>query len=380
MNDQEKSMSTNDGGKQINENEKQTTHLESLKVAMEYNMSSEVTQYQVDDYQEAHDRLKKLGNAFQEHDDIKQEVYRFYYYCIEKYIYSAMNVKLKLFPVTIPIDCHQSEEKSVVFVSSSHTNSNKLLILANDENGKAGYWSSEVMIRNSITKGSQIPYISNAIRQGYHVLVINPFQNTNLGNPDSYVRGSETPKDHILYAWNHFVDNSSYEEIFIAAHGDSGKSMLKFITQNKCVRDRITAAALINSSHTSSSLLDINIETTLWLNKRCINYVVSENDVNAFELSQKHDCQKRSAGTLDHQLAPWNSMHCIFQFFDDMTEERDGVRYHEKIQPTLLIEKNIRYNFLSIRSCCLTGCSPYKLLLFCCFQPLCITLALNLFC
>jgi hypothetical protein len=65
----------------------------------------------------------------------------------------------------------------------------------------------KLIINNSLDIGSQLPYIKEAQKRGYAVLVLNTNDNTRFNGEDRQVSipGSSSPSEHAISAWQQVV-------------------------------------------------------------------------------------------------------------------------------------------------------------------------------
>ena len=156
-------------------------------------------------------------------------------------------------------------------------------------------------INDSLRTGSVIPYVQKAQRLGWSVLILNPNQACALpftpsadaaaGQPQSYfltkekstvvgkvgahtprrkhhvhdacacgpvvcqdksrkVPGSETPGDHVVYAWDNFLRRCPAKRVVIVAHSAGGAGTLHLVRHRfEEVKRRVTGIAFTDAVH-----------------------------------------------------------------------------------------------------------------------------------
>ncbi len=114
-------------------------------------------------------------------------------------------------------------ERDAAFVFATKRDLNnvkKLLILIHGSGVvRAGQWARRLIMNQSINHGTQIPYIIEARKLGYDVLVLNT--NDNERNSKD-IPGHSSPSAHAISVWAQLIANANIEGIAIVAHSYGG--------------------------------------------------------------------------------------------------------------------------------------------------------------
>jgi NADPH:quinone reductase-like Zn-dependent oxidoreductase len=132
---------------------------------------------------------------------------------IDQHVYELLE-KEGLKRVLVPLDASK-DAASFVFATQHPLEAPKKLLVLIHGSGvvRAGQWARRLIINNSLTVGTQLPYIRKARELGYEVLV------TNTNHHTSKLR---SPEQHINYVFEHIVTPSNAEAIAIVAHSYGG--------------------------------------------------------------------------------------------------------------------------------------------------------------
>lgn len=80
-----------------------------------------------------------------------------------------------------------------------------------------------LIINNSLDHGSQLPYVRQARKLGYDVLITNTNDLKRFyDGKDNPIKGVETPTQHTKYVWKNIVIPSNPESVAIVAHSYGG--------------------------------------------------------------------------------------------------------------------------------------------------------------
>jgi hypothetical protein len=72
---------------------------------------------------------------------------------------------------------------------------------------RAGQWARRLIINDCLDSGTQIPYVREAQKLGFAVLVLNSNLNQVETEELKTIRGSESPLDHGIYVWQNLVQD-----------------------------------------------------------------------------------------------------------------------------------------------------------------------------
>ncbi|KAG7481308.1 hypothetical protein MATL_G00065300 [Megalops atlanticus] len=293
---------------------------------------------------------------------------------ITQYVYELLEKECNMTKKILPVDATEDEPKSFIYLSKDAlTNPDKLLVLIQGSGVvRAGQWARRLIINEDMNSGSQIPFITRAMEEGYGVIVLNPNENymevekppkpsppqpspdgsdepaekrerrddkepkkkrdfyEKYRNPQKEketeqipIRENGSPEEHAIYVWDNFVSKSAAKNVFFVAHSYGGLSFVELMIQREIeVKSRVCAVALTDSVHNvwhqeaGKSILE-------WMQERCCNWVSSAEPLDTPVETMLPDCPRVSAGTERHELTSWKSFHSIFKFFDDSLLAQD---------------------------------------------------------
>ncbi|CAN0323182.1 unnamed protein product [Lampetra planeri] len=268
---------------------------------------------------------------------------------ITEHVYELLVKECGLEKHYVPVDAiNDNEPFSFIFMSPGALQQEKLLLLVHGSGVvRAGQWARRLIINDCLDSGTQIPYIKRAMEEGYGVVVLNTNDNridgerlererkrmeaakkdpqaestesedvvSDLENPEKeehesdvesgtgrqtsrrrylYVRDNENPEDHVEYVWENFVNKSVAKNVFIVAHSYGGVAVVNLVMNHPRVLDRLSAVAFTDSVH---GLYGGNQTVLDWFKKNCVNWVSSQEDLNARIMGYRdEDCILLSAG------------------------------------------------------------------------------------
>jgi tRNA A-37 threonylcarbamoyl transferase component Bud32 len=133
---------------------------------------------------------------------------------------------------------------SILATTDWLTNPRLLIIIQNSVGSMMGIFSRSLCLEQGLSKGSMLPYIDRAKRNGYAVMVLRP--NTNSVVQDETVKpplkipidGSDSPETHALFVWNNIIAKADHiEQIALLSYGN-GASLCKDILLRQMVRSK----------------------------------------------------------------------------------------------------------------------------------------------
>lgn len=234
---------------------------------------------------------------------------------ITPYVYNLLEKKCNLNRLSVPSDA-KDEESTFVFGSKDlYTNSDKLLVLIHGSGVvRAGQWARRIIINDSVKKGTQVPYIEQAMKEGYAVLVMNTNDN---GDGEKAIRGSESPEKHAIYIWKEYVEKSPAKHIAVVAHSYGGVCVTKLITSlSEQFMERVFAIGLTDSVHfINKDFTDKQLEYFGAVGR---NWVTSGEVVDTPVKSRGAVPACVSAGHKQHEMTSYTSMDSVFKFFTQL--------------------------------------------------------------
>ncbi|TNM89762.1 cotranscriptional regulator FAM172A homolog isoform X1 [Takifugu flavidus] len=293
---------------------------------------------------------------------------------ITLYVYELLEKTCNMTKAILPVDASPDEPTSFIYLTpDALLNPSKLLVLIQGSGvERAGQWARRLIINQDLDSGTQIPFITRAIQDGYGVVVLNPNENyqevekparspppTPPGEPpdepaekrerkddkeskkkrefyEKYrnpqkemetdripVRENASSEEHVVHVWDHFVSKAEAKNVFIMAHSYGGLSFVELMNQRETdVKNRVRAVAFADSAHNIWHQ-DTSKGTQDWMQQHCCNWVSSSEPLDAPLDSMLPDCPRVSAGTERHELTPWMSFNSIFRFFNEVLELKE---------------------------------------------------------
>lgn len=294
---------------------------------------------------------------------------------ITQYVYQLLETQCNMTRVYLPVDATEGEPRSFIYTTEdAMSNPSKLLVLIQGSGVvRAGQWARRLIINQDLNSGTQIPFITRAIQEGYGVMVLNPNENhleiekpepsSPTTSPDEKldeppaekkdrkdekeggkrkefyekyrnpqkeaeteripIRDNGSSEEHVLYVWDHFVSEAAAKNVFIIAHSYGGLSFVELMNQREAeVKFKVCAVALTDSAH-NIWLQDTTKTTQDWMQQSCVNWVSSPEPLDTPLDSMLPDCPRVSAGTEKHELTSWMSFDSIFRFFGEVLEAQE---------------------------------------------------------
>ncbi|XP_061762237.1 cotranscriptional regulator FAM172A homolog isoform X2 [Nerophis ophidion] len=268
------------------------------------------------------------------------------------------------------LDATMDEPSSFIYLSpDALSNPSKLLVLIQGSGVvRAGQWARRLIINQDLNSGTQIPFITRAMEEGYSVMVLNPNENflevekppkssptepseepvekkerrddregkkrkefyEKYRNPQKEteteqipIRENSSSEEHVLYVWDHFVSKAAAKNVFIVAHSYGGLSFVELMNHRENeVRNKVCAVALTDSAH-NLWLQETSKSTQDWMQEHCCNWVSSPEPLDTPLDSMLPDCPRVSAGTERHELTSWMSFDSIFRFFGEVLKVKE---------------------------------------------------------
>lgn len=138
---------------------------------------------------------------------------------ITEHVYELL-LKNGLHKINFPPNVDEHDATFVFATKKDLTNVKKLLILIHGSGVvRAGQWARRLIINESLGHGTQIPYINEAKKRGYEVLVLNTNDNERNGEA---IKGHSSPSAHAISVWKELIANANIDRIAIVAHSYGG--------------------------------------------------------------------------------------------------------------------------------------------------------------
>jgi len=234
---------------------------------------------------------------------------------VSKYVQDSLvkNFSLKIFEIPF-LRHHPGRELPWSFVFCTEDvfeNQKMLILLVGTGKIQAGLWAQSLCINDSLSSGSVIPYVEEATKKGWSVLILNP-------NIHDNVPLAESPEKHLGYVWEHLVTSTKATHIGLVAHSYGGVCLMSlFESQLKSAVLRLKAVAFTDSVHhmaNKPSAKDVQV----LLRDNSINWQSSSLPLDTVidEFNEYMGCKCVSAGTTNHPLTNYSAIESIFNFID----------------------------------------------------------------
>lgn len=237
---------------------------------------------------------------------------------LTEYIYDLLQTEGGLEKIMIPVNAAEGNAQGFFFASPNFKSKAKLLILIHGSGSvRAGQWSRKLIVNDSLTSGTQLPFIKRAINEGYGVVVTNTNQNYIFDSSGNKlpIKNSNSPQEHGAYVWKHFILQCKAKHIAIVAHSAGGGVTSGLVNRFKDdFIERVFAIALTDSILSIRYGFDKTLEKHLL--KITCNWVANRNPLDTPIQADGNVIQEVSAGTLRHEETSWCAYESIFAFFD----------------------------------------------------------------
>ncbi|XP_017143128.1 FAM172 family protein homolog CG10038 isoform X1 [Drosophila miranda] len=202
--------------------------------------------------------------------------------------------------------------------------SKKLLVLIHGSGEvRAGQWARSLIINNSLDHGSQMPYIRQAQKLGYDILITNTndcrrFYN-GKANP---IKAVETSTEHAKYVWKNIVLPSHPESVAIVAHSYGGYVTIDLVDHFlDFFKEKVFAIAFTDAVIGSPAS-----DCENYLQEVTCDWVTSNSPLDTPISSTRDKIRRVSAGHTKHEWTSYSAMDSVFKFFEEKYEQRTKVK------------------------------------------------------
>ncbi|XP_045500939.1 FAM172 family protein homolog CG10038 [Colias croceus] len=243
------------------------------------------------DHQECQSHYEVLGAAVTEH------------------IYQLLEDTENLSKLPVPKGT-SSENGTFVFVSKDYDQKDTILVLIQGTGAvRAGQWARSLIINENLDKGTQIPYIQEAVNRDFGILVMNPNDTHRAGKK---IPNSSSSEEHATYVWKTYIADSKAKNVVIIAHSYGG--LLTVMLSQKFKSDfenRVKAVAFTDSVHSFSGA-----KISDALKKVAINWIATSSPLDTPMKTPEFDITRLSAGHPQHEMTSYACMSSVFKFID----------------------------------------------------------------
>ncbi|KAH8361915.1 UPF0528 protein CG10038 isoform X1 [Drosophila serrata] len=213
------------------------------------------------------------------------------------------------------------EQSSFVYSQPAKlSQSKKLLILIHGSGQvKAGQWARSLIINNSLDHGSQLPYVRQAQKLGYDLLITNANDSKRFYNgKDNIIKGVEEPVKHTKYVWKNIVLPSKPESVAIVAHSYGGFLTLDLVDEFlDFFKEKVFAIAF-----TDAVMSGPQASNKDYLQSVACDWVTSKAPLDTPVSASKDGIRKVSAGHTKHEWTSYSAIDSIFKFMEEKYEQR----------------------------------------------------------
>ncbi|KAN0004726.1 hypothetical protein ACTFIU_001964 [Dictyostelium citrinum] len=230
-------------------------------------------------------------------------------------------------------------------------NKSKLMVFINGSGAvKSGQWARSLCINDTLDSGSILPYLNDAISNGFSIIVLNPnynkFEEKIIDEDDdnekeekkeekeeekdekeddkpkkkkrfdNSIKGSENSNNHILTVYDEFIKKSPATDIVIVAHSFGGVNTTYLLdNRGEEIGDKLKAVAFTDSVHSLSPKSSSFTKSFYADENKTKNWVKSEKKLNTdLGFSKLQGCNLASAGHTVHEFTSSTCRIPLFKF------------------------------------------------------------------
>ncbi|XP_034833539.1 FAM172 family protein homolog CG10038 [Maniola hyperantus] len=233
---------------------------------------------------------------------------------ITDYIYHLLE-KEELYRLPVPIGSTE-EDGTFIFVSKDYDKKDVLMVLIHGSGAvRAGQWARSLIINDNLDSGTQIPYIRQALRRGYGIMVLNCNDNY---REDRKIKHSSMAEEHTMYTWDTYITKSKASSIVLVAHSYGGVlTVMLADKQKKQFENRVKAVALTDSVHGFSGA-----KISKHLKKVSRNWISSTSPLDTPMNTPDFDITRVSAGHPKHEMTSCKCIDSVFTFIEEKLKEK----------------------------------------------------------
>ncbi|XP_055379221.1 FAM172 family protein homolog CG10038 [Condylostylus longicornis] len=215
------------------------------------------------------------------------------------------------------------EQSPFIFMSKKELDHPKKLLVLIHGSGvvRAGQWARSLIINQSLSHGTQIPYLEKARELNYDVLIANTNDNyRSINGVERQIKGHGSPEEHGYSIWEKYVIASNPESVGIVAHSYGGVVTLRLAKKYpKFFKEKVFAVGLTDSVHSRTSSQDPDVFAHL--KKIGRNWVTSNKPLNQCISESSNDIPQYSAGHVKHEWTSYSCITALFDFFEEKYNE-----------------------------------------------------------
>ena len=214
----------------------------------------------------------------------------------------------------------ESTAQCKILTSKNFMKNEKCLILIQGTGVvRLGQWARSVCINENLTLGTMIPYVEQALKNNYSVIIMNPNERKDFKTEET-IEEFNTMQKHSVYVYNNIIKiNNNIKEIYIVAHSMGGECTVEILLNNEedLLNGRIKKIAFTDSVH-GTEYEKLGKKGIKIFREISRNYVGSDKPVGTFVRSYKTsyggvDCY--SSGHKKHEYTSGTAINEIFKYF-----------------------------------------------------------------
>ena len=233
--------------------------------------------------------------------------------------------KQELIPIYIPFNSGNYFQKDsslaqCILLSSKDfpTNPKCLILIQGVGHVTLGEWANSVCVNEGLKMGSMIPFVEDAKKKGFSILIMNPNERFGLDGKNKVMFNNM--KEHCIYVYENLIfKNDKIKDVYFIAHSLGGESNVEILKkfEKDLLNNRIKKIAFTDGLQGGASL-SLSKEGIKQLRKISRNYIASKEKKGKFMETESYfsGCDVYSSGVNIHEYTTGNVRNEIFEFFE----------------------------------------------------------------
>ena len=233
--------------------------------------------------------------------------------------------KQELIPIYIPFNSGNYFQKDsslsqCILLSSKDfpTNPKCLILIQGVGHVTLGEWANSVCVNEGLKMGSMIPFVEDAKKKGFSILIMNPNERFGLDGKNKVMFNNM--KEHCIYVYENLIfKNDKIKDVYFIAHSLGGECNVEILKkfEKDLLSNRIKKIAFTDGLQGGASL-SLSKEGIKQLRKISRNYIASKEKKGKFMETESYfsGCDVYSSGVNIHEYTTGNVRNEIFEFFE----------------------------------------------------------------
>ena len=242
-----------------------------------------------------------------------------------KYILHNLLTKQGLIPIYIPFNSGNYFQKDSSLVQCAllsskdfPTNPKCLILIQGVGHVTLGEWANSVCVNEGLEMGSMIPFVEDAKKKGFSILIMNPNERFGLDGKSKVM--FKNMKEHCIYVYENLVfKNDKIKDIYFIAHSLGGECNVEILKkfEKDLLSNRIKKIAFTDGLQ-GGATLSLSKEGIKQLRKISRNYIASKEKKGKFMETESYfsGSDVYSSGINIHEYTTGNVRNEIFEFFE----------------------------------------------------------------